>query len=388
MVKNDYPVSDNSLIRVADPLKALAEIARGYREQFNVEVLAITGSTGKTTTKEIIAKVLARRHRVLATPGNFNNQIGLPLTLLELETAHRFCVIEMGMNHPGEIEWLCQIAKPSSGLITGVGWAHAGFFENLKEIALAKAELLRHLPETGRVFLNTDTPYYSLLKSRTKGPLIPYGTKTGAVVKGYLQEEALFSFSFKIGETGRSIKMGFWNPVWMTTALAAMAVGKAFGVPEEEIKEEIESMRPLPGRGQVLVFGGLTVIDESYNSNPDSLKQALLALQRKKVKRTVAVIGDMAELGKRSSYFHAMIGRLIRRFSPGLVLLMGKETIRTWQEAGEKKCLHFDNIEALEKSLPGLLYPGDLILVKGSRIMGLEKIVSFLNHHCGRRNVS
>ncbi|HOL66944.1 MAG TPA: UDP-N-acetylmuramoyl-tripeptide--D-alanyl-D-alanine ligase [bacterium] len=387
VVRSDFPAGTGCLIKVPDTLSALGKIACGYRKQFQVEMIAVTGSAGKTTAKELIKRVLSSGYQVLASPGNFNNQIGLPLSLLKLRPEHRFCVIEMGMNHPGEIDRLSKIALPSCGVITTIGRAHAGFFKNLREIALAKGELLVNLQGRHHAFLNADAAYYRLLKTMAPGPVTSFGTKRCAGVRGFLLEESLFSFRFRVAGYAVPFRMKFWNPAWIYTALAAIAVGQEFGISGQDIAGAISSLEPLPGRGKIWKLNGITLIDESYNCNPDSLKQALVALARKKAKRTVAIIGDMAELGKRSHFFHTQLGRILQQFSPGLVLLVGKEIVAAAVAAGQGPYHHFNDVESLQRQLPRYLHPGDLVLVKGSRAMGLEKVVSFLQHHYRRNHV-
>jgi len=383
VVRKDFPFPDGSLIRVSDTTRALGEIAEAYRKQFHVELLGITGSSGKTTTREIVTKILSGRYNVLASQGNFNNEIGLPLTLLQLQPCHKFCLAEMGINHPGEMQKLCRISHPTSGLITAIGWAHAGFFKSLKQIALSKGQLLVNL-EGGRLsFLNADAPYYPLLKDLARGSVFSFGVKNPAHLQGYVIKEDLFSFVFKVKNSSACFQMNFWNPHWIYAGLAGLAVGLAFGIPEKVTGEVLAEIQPLPGRGQVWKLNGITVIDESYNSNPDALLQSLVALTKKRVPRTVAILGDMAELGRRSAYFHVRIGRMLKRLAPGMVFLIGENMLYAHGTAEEKSHFHFSRLEDCLEVLPGYLQEGDLVLIKGSRMMGMERIVSFLKNYYG-----
>ena len=370
------------LLRVADTLAALGAIAAGYRAGMPAVAVGITGSDGKTTTKELLGALLGRRGPVLATQGNLNNEIGVPLTLLRLGRAHRYAVIEMGMNHPGEIARLATMARPEAGLITNIGWAHAGYVGGRRGIAAAKAELLEGLDGRKLALLNRDSPFFGFLRRKAPGEVMSFGLHADADVRGEITREDDTGFVFRLAGEGGSFRMNFWNPVWICTGLAALAGARAFGIPAAEARDLLEALEPLSGRGTVLRSGGVTIVDESYNANPESMRRALQALAGKRARRRFAVIGDMAELGRASNVLHRSLGAFIRGLPIERIITVGKASAGVGHALGGRASHAADPAEAVAV-ISGELAAGDCVLVKGSRVMALEQVVAGILKHTG-----
>jgi UDP-N-acetylmuramoyl-tripeptide--D-alanyl-D-alanine ligase len=362
------------LIKVEDTLLALGEICRNYRKKINMHVIGITGSDGKTTTKEIIKEILSTKFNVIATIGNFNNQIGLPLSILQSDIKTEFGVFEMGMNKKGEIGYLSKICEPNSCIITNIGVAHIGFFKNRKEIAEAKSEIFKNLIDEKNVFLNKDSDFYEYLKKKSKSNnIFSIGVKKKGDIKGEIVEEGIDYFIFQVNN--KKFKMNFWNTSFIYSALFGIAICRKFEIPESYIEDVFIKIKPLKGRGE-LTENKIFIIDESYNSNPHSLKNSLLCFEKKNFKRKIAIVGDMAELGKFSNFYHWYIGKLLEKLNIDIVLSYGNKS-RIISE-NSKKGIHFYEIESLKKYLKNIIKRKDAILIKGSRITKMEEIVDFL----------
>jgi UDP-N-acetylmuramoyl-tripeptide--D-alanyl-D-alanine ligase len=374
IVSKNYKKEDGFLIRVKDTLFALGDICKNYREKINMHVIGITGSDGKTTTKEIVKEVLSTKYNTIGTIGNFNNQIGLPLSILQSDIKTEFGIFEMGMNKKGEIEYLSRISKPNSCIITTIGVAHIGFFKNRKEIAEAKSEIFNNLIGERNVFLNKDSDFYLYLKKKSKSNnIFSICVKRKGDIKGRIVQEGIDYFIFQVNN--KKFKMNFWNPSFIYSALFGIAVGRKFGIPENYIEDVFIKIKPLKGRGE-LIKNKIFIIDESYNSNPNSLKNSLLCFERKKFKRKIVIIGDMAELGKFTNFYHWYIGKLLKRLNIDIVLTYGDKSkiISDYSKKGN----HFCEIENLKKYLKNIIKRDDAILIKGSRIIKMEEIVDFL----------
>ncbi len=371
------PVNRKSII-VENTQKALGDIAREYRKKFKAYVIGVTGSDGKTTTKEFIKNILAVRYRVKGTEGNLNNHLGLPLSIFNIDKKTDFCVLEMGMNRKGELHYLGGIAGPQAGVITNIASAHLGFFKNAYELAQAKFELVETLSEEKFCLLNYDNKFFNCLKEKTRSlKILSFGMKRGADIRGIVKEEGDEFFTFGIEGTRYIFKINFWNTAIIYPALAAFAFSRKFNVNPEKTSEVFAGMKPLSGRGLVHKTGDFTVIDEAYNANPNSMKVALHSLSRKKFKRKIAVLGDMAELGRFSSLLHRNTGLYIRNLDIDRVVTFG-ENSRIISEVSGKNHRHFKDIDSLNKYLSGIARKGDVFLVKGSRVMQMERIVKHL----------
>src|SRR3984893_4229640 len=300
------------LLAVNDTLAALQTLATAVRKLWGKTLIAVTGSAGKTTTKEAIAHVLAARFRVLKSEGNFNNHFGLPLMLLKLEPEHEVAVIEMGMSHAGEIRALAKIAQPQIGVVTNVAPVHLEFFDSVAGIARAKYELIESLPATGTAVLNADDEYVSQFGRDFKGKVITYGMQGAAAVRA----ENMQTLGAECSEFGGVISgwreharlplVGDHN---MLNALAAVAVGLASGLKAADAVGALASLSPPDKRGEVLQLGNITVINDCYNPNPQALRAMVDALAAMKAARRIVVAGEMLELGPTGEEMHRAAGQ-------------------------------------------------------------------------------
>ncbi|MCM8803640.1 MAG: UDP-N-acetylmuramoyl-tripeptide--D-alanyl-D-alanine ligase [Candidatus Omnitrophica bacterium] len=374
IVSYKYPDNFNLLIRVEDTLSALGEISKKYRQKLNMKVVGITGSDGKTTTKEIIIDILSVKFKTIGTIGNFNNQIGLPLSILNADNKTEFGIFEMGMNKKGEIDYLSKISRPNFCVITNIGVAHIGFFKKRKDIADAKSEIFKNLICEKIIFLNKDSDFFEYLKRKINNKnLISVGVKKKSDIQGKILEEGFDFFVFE--ENGEKYKMNFWNTSFIYSGLFGIAFAKKFDIPKNFVEDVFLKIKPLTGRGE-FIKNNIFIIDESYNSNPNSLKNSLLCFERKNFKRKIAILGDMAELGKFTNFYHYYIGKLLKNLKIDMVFTYGNKS-KIISEIS-KKGKHFFEIEKLKKYLKNKIRKEDAILIKGSRIVKMEQIVEFL----------
>jgi UDP-N-acetylmuramoyl-tripeptide--D-alanyl-D-alanine ligase len=372
-----YP-EKSRLLTVEDTLAALQTLATAVRKLWGKPLIAVTGSAGKTTTKEAIAHVLSTRFRVLKSEGNFNNHFGLPLMLLKLEPEYDVAVIEMGMSHAGEIRALAQIAQPETGVVTNVAPVHLEFFDSLAGIARAKYELVESLPANGVAVLNADDDYVSQFGRDFKGKVVMYGTRAAAdvraeniqsrgtegaeldVVIGGIREHAILPL---VGEHN------------VLNALAAVAVGLERGLKPSEAVGALATLAAADKRGQVLQLGNITVINDCYNSNPKALVAMVDALAAMAAKRRIVVAGEMLELGPAGEELHRQMARHIAaKKIDALVGVRGlaRAMVETASQAGTRA----EFVESPEKAgewLAREARDGDVILLKASRGVKLEK---------------
>lgn len=371
---------------VADTTVALGEIARVYRRKFELPILAIGGSNGKTTTKEMIAAVLRTKYNVLATEGNLNNHIGVPQMLLRLDAKHDVAVIEMGTNHPGEITHLCTITEPTHGLMTNIGREHLEFFGSLRGVAKAEGELfewLRKQSPRSLLFVNADDPLVvELAKGHAR--VVRFGMRSRrADVVGRVEgmsDAACATLSIRAKRRKPFIVElrvpGMHNA---QNALAAVAVGLSFRVPVKNIQEALASFAAASKRMEVLSVDGITILNDTYNSNPDSVLVALQTLQAMTVRgKRIAVLADMLELGERAEQEHTAIGKVVATYGVEYLLTYGPLSRFTHDAAKTQFKAHYDQKNMLAEYLAELLTEGDVVLVKGSRGMKMEDIVTFL----------
>src|SRR6201993_4965421 len=300
------------LLPVDDTLIALQTLATAVRKLWGKSLIGVTGSAGKTTTKEAIAHVLASKFRVLKSEGNFNNHFGLPLMLLKLEPEHDLAVVEMGMSHAGEIRALAKIAHPDIGVVTNVAPVHLEFFDSLAGIARAKYELIKSLPSNGTAVLNADDEYVSQFGRDFKGRVIKYGTGIGADVRAENVESKGAEgseFDIVVGGTRDHARLPLVGEHNILNALAAVAVSIACGIKVPESVVALSTLKPADKRGQVLQLGNITVINDCYNSNPKALNAMIDALSAMKAGRRILVAGEMLELGPAGEEMHCAAGR-------------------------------------------------------------------------------
>ena len=378
-------VPGRPLLRVVDTTRALGEVARRYRDRFSIPFLAVGGSNGKTTTKEMIARVLREKYNVLSTEGNLNNQIGVPMTLFRLSRKHELAVIEIGTNHPGEIALLCGILGPTHGVITNIGREHLEFFGSVDGVAEEERTLFNALSWSGGTALvGADDPRVRAAARPVKQK-ITYGFRSrGSTVRGRgirLDREGRPSFEFRAGSMKRwhRVRLAIPGKHNAMNALSAAAAGVVFHVPPLRISRALEACHSVSKRMETFSVGGVTVLNDTYNANPDSALAALetLASLRGRGKR-VAVLADMKELGPSGPAAHAALGREVSTLGIGHLLTFGSLAghIHTASEMPEAR--HFTDKLELAEYLAEILTPGDAVLVKGSRGMHMEEIVTYL----------
>jgi UDP-N-acetylmuramoyl-tripeptide--D-alanyl-D-alanine ligase len=370
------------LIVVDDTRLALGRLAQHWRAQFSPVLIGIAGSNGKTTTKEMIASILraaAGEDGVLATAGNLNNDIGLPLTLLRMRQGHRWCAIELGMNHKGEIAYLAQIARPTVSVVTNAQREHLEFMGSVAEVAEENAAVFRALPEDGVAVVNADDEYADTFRKAASGcHVVDFALNRGATVTGRYQLRHLSSsvrVACPAGEVEATLAIpGLHN---VMNALAAAAAAYAAGIGLDAIGAGLSAFRPYAGRLQVTKTAeGMTVIDDSYNANPDSVRAAIDVLAASPG-RTVLVLGDMGEVGDEGPDFHSEIGRYARERGIGSVLALGESTAHTVAAFGQG-ARHFATLDDLAEALERVRGEGATVLVKGSRFMRMERVVAAL----------
>lgn len=377
------------VVEVEDTLKALGDIAMLWREKHPIPVVAITGSNGKTTTKEMAALILSQKFRVLKTEGNLNNLIGLPLTVLNIDDSHDVAVLELGMNSFGEIARLSEICKPDIALITNVGSGHLEGLGSIEGVAKAKGEILEGLKAGGTFVVNVDDPYIREIAKGWNGNLVTFGLNSlDADVKTLLTDYSCCSgsgvtVSMMVKGKSLSVKLmglGLHNSY---NATAAAAVGIAVGIGHEDIRKGLEEWRPFKGRFELnRLEGGVNLIDDTYNANPNSVAMALKTLADVKgAGRGIAILGDMLELGVYAEEAHYEIGKKAASTGVDFLFLMGPlssvHTLKGARDGGmdEGQIVICSDYKDVHGRVNPILTGGDWVLVKGSRGMAMEKVV-------------
>lgn len=367
-----------TLLVVNDPLQALQQLASAVRKYWGKTLVGVTGSAGKTTTKEAIAAVLAKRFRVLKSEGNLNNGFGLPLQLLKLQPEHDIAVIEMGMNHAGEIAMLARIASPEWGVVTNAGHAHAeNFPDGQAGVARAKYELVEALPANGVAFLNCDDSYVSQFGRDFRGKAVYFGTGPCADPRAEQIEEKPDGphFLVQAGEARVGVELHLLGRHNVQNSLAAIAVGLEAGVPLDACREALEGLHPTGNRGEVLTLRGATVINDCYNSNPEALASMIHTLAGMPGARRILVAGEMLELGPQAPALHRACGETAAQ--EGIDLVLGvrgnAEHIVSGARQGGAEAIFVDTPQAAGEWLKTELRPGDVVLLKASRGVRLEQ---------------
>jgi len=366
-----------AVVRVPDSLAALQRFAAWYRRQRELPVVGITGSNGKTSTKDFTAAVLGRAFEVCATRGNLNNHIGVPLSVLSLEESHTAAVFEMGMNHPGEIAPLCEIAKPNLGIITNIGTAHIEFLGSREAIAEEKGALARCLPEDGALFVPAGCDFHDYFKRRTKARVIAVGNGRGLVrAENLRQDEGRSRFTLVIdGRPSAEVDLPVTGRHMVTNALLAAGAGWFLGMAPEAIAAGLSSTMLTSGRLRRFVSGGITVFDDTYNANPESMAAAIDTLAETPVGeggRRFAVLGRMGELGPHAAEAHLKVGRLAADRGL-LVVAVGEGSQGIADGAG--KAEHFPDETTAAGWLAAQAKPGDVVLFKASRSAAIERVM-------------
>jgi UDP-N-acetylmuramoyl-tripeptide--D-alanyl-D-alanine ligase len=370
--------SHAQLLAVEDTLVALQTLATAVRKLWGKPLVGVTGSAGKTTTKEAVAHLLATRFRVLKSEGNFNNHFGLPLMLLKLEPEHDVAVIEMGMSHAGEIRALAKIAQPEIGVVTNVAPVHLQFFESLAGIARAKYELIEALPADGTAVLNADDEYVSQFGRDFRGKVVLYGTLPASTVRAEnVQPKGAdgSEFDVVIGNSRARVQLPLVGSHNVLNALAAVAVGIERGLKLSEAAEALATLAPPDKRGQVVQLGNITVINDCYNSNPKALDAMVDALVAMPARRRIVVAGEMLELGAASEQLHRRAGRhMAEKKVDALLGVRGLAQAMVESAAGAGVRAEFVNTpEAAGEWLARETRDGDVVLLKASRDVKLEK---------------
>jgi len=376
-------------IEVPDPLSALQRLASAHRRKLDIPLIGITGSSGKTTTKELLYAILSRRFRAYRSPGNYNTEIGLPLALLEMPPQTEVGVFELALQRPGEIASLAEIAAPTLGVITSIGEAHLGFFADREALARAKWELIESLPPEGLAVLNYDSPYLAEWAEQLPFKAIGFGLRNerAQVRAAKIRDDSLKGLSFELCTPRGSfpVRTALLGRANVYNVLGAVAIALELGVEIEIIREALEGFKPLPHRMELKRsrrFG--LVLDDAYNANPTSTKAALKTLARLRVPyKKVFVFGDMLELGDFAIELHREIAEVIDRLGIDQVFTMGELAGETAQALGERgweppRVLSAADLDELERLLERHLDDQNLILVKGSRAMGLDRLVEGL----------
>ena len=387
-------LSTNNLvvITVSSTLKALGDLALWWRRQWGARVIAITGSNGKSTTKEMAASILSLKANTMKSPGNFNNLIGLPLALLSLKEDHRMAVLEMGMNRRGEIARLTQIAEPDIGLITNVARAHLEGLGDLNGVIKAKGELLRMISKKSTVILNGDDELTSGLASTFPGPIITFGLgKMNQVRAGEIKKLGDYTQAFNIHIKGERVNVkinlpGIHN---VFNALGGAAIAFCLSISKKLIAQGLGNFRPLKGRFQIIdLNGGIQIIDDTYNANPSSLRAALQTIKDLKKQGLVVGLGEMLELGKEAAKYHFDAGHLIAGMGTRYLVVLGehgRQIIEGACKGGmdiEQTYLATTHTEMID-AIKAQVREGDIVFLKGSRKMALDKVVEVIKGYFG-----
>ncbi|HEV7348462.1 UDP-N-acetylmuramoyl-tripeptide--D-alanyl-D-alanine ligase [Telluribacter sp.] len=377
VVDSTEVVQNERYLLVEDVLLALQDLARHHRRKFGFPVVGLTGSNGKTTTKELIAAVLSRKYRTYATRGNLNNHIGVPLTLLAIDPKHyEMAVVEMGANHQQEIVLLSSIAEPSHGLITNVGKAHLEGFGGIEGVKKGKGELYDFLSKKKRVvFVNTqnDVLMEMVSKRRSFREIVFYRSESTPVNPALLEDSPRVVYRGNNGQTVTSHLPGSYN---FDNICAALAIGKYFGVEEADAHQAVADYQPDNNRSQVFQKGTNTILLDAYNANPSSMAAAIQNFIQLKAKRKMVLLGDMLELGDETEAEHLALGQLVAEGNFDVVILAGKLMAHALPPL--PKAYYFPDKFSLHNWIMDNPQQDTHILIKGSRGMGLESVVQFI----------
>lgn len=369
------------VIVVEDVQEALQTLAEYYRSTLSIPIIGITGSVGKTTTKEMISAVLGSRYNVLKTEKNLNNELGVPLTIFRIEEEHEIAVIEMGISHFTEMTRLAKMAKPDMGVFTVIGHAHLENLGSREGILWAKTEMIQYLQPNGLMIVNGDDDL--LYKYPAEREKVTYGTQSRCKIRATDIKMTASSTSCTISDGERSIHIDIpaYGNHMIYAALASVTVGFYYKMTDSEIIDGIKSYHTVGRRSDVVDTGKLSLIDDCYNANPDSVKSAIESMEHFN-RRRVAVLGDMFELGKEQEILHYNVGKYAAEHGVDLVLATGvlsENTVRGAEDAGGR-AIHFPSKELLMEKLPEYLMTGDVVLVKASHSMEYDQVSEFIKN--------
>ncbi len=371
-----------TILTVPDSLAALQQLAAWARGHWGGTVVGVTGSAGKTSTKDAIAHLLSVTMKVGRTVGNFNNHIGLPLSILRIPDDSKVAVLEMGMNHAGEIRALAAIAKPDIGVVTNVGYAHVEFFDSIEGVALAKRELIEALPPQGTAVLNADDERVIRFREVHSGPTVTYGFSAEADVRGEMLDANRFRCSGSFYETQLTGRHAVSN------ILAGIAVAQVFGIAPALLVDAVHTLTPGKMRGERMTHNGITILNDCYNSNPAAARAMLDALAAEKATRRIAVLGEMLELGGRTEPLHRDLGRYVAESGMDVLIALRGAASFVADEAkkagmsGDAAYFFEDPAEA-GHFLKQIARPGDAVLFKGSRGVHVERALEAFTSDMG-----
>lgn len=380
------PVGDCGVIWVESTRSALGRLAARYRDDFTMPVIAVGGSNGKTSTKELIASVLRQKLATLWSEASFNNNIGVPLTLLRLEKGHAVAVLEVGTNHPGELAPLVRMARPTFGVITSIGREHLEFFHDLEGVAAEEGCLAELLPAAGRLFVNGDSPQIETVIRRASAPVVRVGfgpANDWTISQARLEKAGtVFRLAAPAVEYSGEYRMQLLGRHQALNAAFAIALGCELGLRRTEIEQGLAQCRPAKMRLELWEVNGVRVLDDAYNANADSMAAALETLAGLPCKgRRVAVLGDMAELGSQGPAAHEEVGRRAAELGVAQLFAVGKmagQFARGARAAGLNRVFEFAEVEPAGTAMKSFVKPGDVVLIKASRAMRLERLAELL----------
>ncbi len=377
---------DCAVLAVDNPRAALGWLAAAYRKDFTLPVVAVGGSNGKTTTKELVASVLRQKLDVLWSEASFNNDIGVPLTLLRLEKPHQAAVLEVGTNHPGELAPLVRLAQPKFGVITNLAREHLEFFGVLDGVVEEEGWLAELLPADGKLFLNGDSEWAGQVARRARAAVVRAGLAEGNDWRASRLRPDTKGVAFHVdaprAEFSGEYRVNLLGRHQVVNALFSLVVGVELGLGRPELRDGLAHCRPLKMRMQLWQFNGVRVLDDAYNANADSMRAALQTLRDFRCRgRRVAVLGDMAELGAHTEAAHAEVGRCAAESGVGQLFTVGQMAAVTAQaarDAGLNRVIEFADVEAAAAAVKRFAKPGDVILLKASRAARLERVAESL----------
>jgi UDP-N-acetylmuramoyl-tripeptide--D-alanyl-D-alanine ligase len=383
-IPSKLPVS--AVLVVDDVRLALGKLAAAYRREFDLPVIAVGGSNGKTTTKELIAAVLSQKFATLWSEASFNNDIGVPLTLLRLKKTHRAAVLEAGANHPGELEPLVKMIRPKLGVITNIGREHLEFFGDVAGVEREEGRLAEQLPADGTLFVNGDNEWTEKIAARTKAKVVRVGVggKNDWQAKGIRLDKNGVTFRVEAPkpELSGEYRIGLLGRHQVTNALFAVAIGGELGLDRPEIRDGLARCQPPKMRLQFWESSGVRVLDDTYNANADSTIAALETLCDLPLQgRRVAVLGDMNELGAHAGAAHAEVGKRAAQLKVGQLFAVGRMApmmANAARAAGLNRVIEFADVEAAMKAVKNFLKAGDVVLLKASRAVRLERLAETL----------
>jgi len=375
-----------AVIAVDDPRQALGWLAARYRDDFDLPVIAVGGSNGKTTVKELIAAVLRQKLVTLWSEASFNNDIGVPLTLLRSEKAHQAGVLEVGTNHPGELAPLVQMVRPKFGVITNIGREHLEFFGDVAGVAQEEGWLAERLPADGKLFINGDSEWAEHIARRTRARVVRVGLLQTNDWRArdvcVTQRGVAFNVDAPTAELGGGYRVNLLGRHQASNALFAVAIGNELGLGRAEIQSGLAECQSPKMRLQLWEANGIWVLDDAYNANADSMDAALQTLRELPCAgRRVAVLGDMAELGAQSAAAHEEVGRHAAELDVEQLFVVGKMAgalASAARAAGLVRIFEFGDVETAASAVKHFVKPGDLVLLKASRVVGLERLAEVL----------